>query len=166
MSGRRRRSHHAAACFCGHQPAALQVCVHHCVVVGLSLLQQRLGNGDASVVDDEVRRSPVGQFVEALAHAGGVGDVEANRPRLATLGSNLLLQWQQLFGTACTQHHACANARQQPREMGSQPAGGAGDQRDASVEAESVKRFAHALRSALSTILRAILQRCTSLGPS
>ena len=83
MRPRRRAPIHSAASSRDMQPRALEVGVEDAVPIRLVMLEQRLGDGDAGIVDEDVDRPELrlGR-VDRAAHARVIGHVAGNRRRL------------------------------------------------------------------------------------
>ncbi|MNG21286.1 hypothetical protein D3C84_1056310 [compost metagenome] len=81
------------------------------------MLEGGLGNSDASVVDYNVRHTPVGNFVKALAYAGRIGYIQGHCTSLSPTLRDFADQCFKLFHAACSHNHSCALSREKPSEV-------------------------------------------------
>ncbi|MNZ83058.1 hypothetical protein D3C78_1017770 [compost metagenome] len=113
----------------GDAPDAVQVGGDHVAPVVLADVQAALAVGDAGIVQHHVYYAEGGLGgIEGGFDGGSVGDVQRHADRLAAGGADFLLDLGEAVGTAGAQHHAAACAGGRARQMGTDAAGGTGDQ--------------------------------------
>ena len=97
---------------------------------------------DAGIVDED-GDSAEGLLggVEGAAHRGAVGDVGLDRHRLAAFAFDLVLERFEPVGAARHQRDGGAVVGERAGKLHAEPAGRAGDQRDAAFEVEQVPGF-------------------------
>ena len=114
--------------FLRHEPGAFEICVQDHIPIRLRLIENRLPDRGAGIVDEDRDGPKLGlRRLDGPAHIGGISHVEHDRQRPAVDRCDLAGDLQELIELSTRQCDTGAGAGQCEREMPAEAATGPGD---------------------------------------